>query len=545
MRPIQEIIPEFLKAKQEKDAPRLRAIAEELGVANDLESGALRETAEGLACQFDQSFSEALEHFEEALTMCVNAGHTVESADMDVNIGAVYETTGDFPQALKHYTQALEKYEQADSKPNIARMLGAIGSVYAWISDNDRALQLAKDELAIQTEIGNEQGIADAHARIGRAYSLSSDHASTIEHQQEALKRFEALGDREGYAKSINNVAFARVQLGDLNGALEAIESIDVDKIENPSTRSLFPLLRGRISRERGDLSAAREHMQEALSIAEAFGVRARQLNVHQQLRNLAEEMRDFDAYVHHNKEFQRLSDEIVGRDSSQKIAILDTERKIEAERRERDKERAVLYSTLPKDIADRVVRGDDVSGDEYDDVSILFLDIAGFTSHSHDLAPRVVTELLERIFHRFDEICAAHEVTKIKTIGDAYMAVAFPTEEHADGGTQHRAARAALDMIAESFTWPDGSTIVFRIGLHRGPVVAGVIGKQRLQYDVWGDTVNVASRMESTSEPGRIQVSEPFAAALQDSSFSLAERGHVDVKGKGVMNTFWLERSA
>ena len=160
------------------------------------------------------------------------------------------------------------------------------------------------------------------------------------------------------------------------------------------------------------------------------------------------------------------------------------------------------------------------------------------------------------------------HGLTKIKTIGDSYMAVAGapePLEDHCP-----RAAEAALEMLSKladhdlksdpvlgNEEWIDEvGTIQVRIGLHAGPVVAGIVGDQRLQYDVWGDTVNVASRMESTGESGRVQVSEAFAEAMKqthptplsegegqgESSLTLIERGEIEVKGKGSMKTYWLE---
>ena len=110
-------------------------------------------------------------------------------------------------------------------------------------------------------------------------------------------------------------------------------------------------------------------------------------------------------------------------------------------------------------------------------------------------------------------------------------------------GESASRLAQSALEMIGAQFTWPNGNPVAFRIGLHVGDVVAGVIGTERLQYDVWGDTVNVASRMESTGEPGRIQVSQAFADALEPGTLNLEllERGTIDVKGKGEMKTYWL----
>ena len=190
------------------------------------------------------------------------------------------------------------------------------------------------------------------------------------------------------------------------------------------------------------------------------------------------------------------------------------------------------------------------MSGDTHSNAAVLFVDVVGFTTNSNDLLPSEVTSLLANIFKSFDDICKTHGVTKVKTIGDAYLAVAF--EKSADERTSesaNRMAQAALEMIGASFTWPSGTSVQFRIGLHIGDVVAGVIGSERLQYDVWGDTVNVASRMESTGEPGRIHVSEFFADALRDwkglegtgRDWKVVERGMVEVKGKGQMQTYWL----
>jgi adenylate cyclase len=154
-------------------------------------------------------------------------------------------------------------------------------------------------------------------------------------------------------------------------------------------------------------------------------------------------------------------------------------------------------------------------------------------------------------IFNAIDAICTTHDVIKIKTIGDSYMCF----RGDADASTNARSvARVALDVLqvapsvapsvapGVAFKWPNGETIRFRAGIHIGPATAGVIGTQRLQYDVWGDTVNVASRMESTGEPGRIHVSDAFAQHLAADALTLIPRGLVDIKGKGAMQTYWLE---
>jgi class 3 adenylate cyclase len=191
------------------------------------------------------------------------------------------------------------------------------------------------------------------------------------------------------------------------------------------------------------------------------------------------------------------------------------------------------------------MIRGEKVTGDHFDHAAVLFIDVAGFTTHTAAMHPGDVVQLLEDLFSRMDSICDRHSAVKIKTIGDSYMCF------RGDGTQAENAlsiAHLALDVARTPFAWPDGSPLVVRMGAHIGPATAGVIGTQRLQYDVWGDTVNVASRMESHGEPGRVHVSEAFAAALRlnDSmtpdSMALLKRGSIAVKGKGEMTTYWLE---
>jgi class 3 adenylate cyclase len=300
-----------------------------------------------------------------------------------------------------------------------------------------------------------------------------------------------------------------------------------------------------------GNLEASTTLLLSAVELARQYRLRASEADYHKALCHLAQKRNDFAAYIEHNNEYTRITEEIRGREATQKLAMMEAERRIEAERRQREKERALLYGALPKSVADRMIRGEKITGDHYDSASVIFLDIVGFTSISDKIPPGHVVHLLSQIFSNLDELCKGHCVTKIKTIGDSYMAVAGVPEAHDDHAL--RAAQCALDMLAAlntlEITMPPelGDTswvknvgeIQVRIGIHCGPVTAGVIGTERLQYDVWGDTVNVASRMESTSETGRIQVSEAFANALGS---GVILRGEIAIKGKGLMKTYWLE---
>lgn len=205
----------------------------------------------------------------------------------------------------------------------------------------------------------------------------------------------------------------------------------------------------------------------------------------------------------------------------------------------------ALLYNLLPKEIAVRLkLEPDKTIADSLPQVAILFADIVNFTPRAASLPPEKVVGFLNRIFSAFDGLAEKHGLEKIKTIGDAYMVAAgMPSPI---GNPVHRIAEMALDMqrVARELspTFPDGLQV--RVGLHAGPAVAGVIGNKKLFYDVWGETVNTASRMESHGEPGRIQVTGPAYTELVN-EYEFEKRGTVEVKGMGMVETWWLTGKA
>ena len=199
-----------------------------------------------------------------------------------------------------------------------------------------------------------------------------------------------------------------------------------------------------------------------------------------------------------------------------------------------------VLTNAIPASIAVRLRHGERRIAERYDDTTILFSDIVGFTPWAQRTDPDRVVALLDRLFSRFDELASEHGVEKIKTIGDAYMAASGAPDPRPD----HAEATLALasDMLVAFDDWrsTDAPELDMRIGLASGAVVAGVIGQKRLLFDLWGDTVNVASRMESTGVPGRIQVSQSTWALLRD-RHAFEERGPMEVKGLGRTLTYLL----
>lgn len=212
-------------------------------------------------------------------------------------------------------------------------------------------------------------------------------------------------------------------------------------------------------------------------------------------------------------------------------LALYREKHLVEFERARADR---VLYNALPMSIADELKSNRVVKARKYPRMTVLFVDIVGFTEFSAALPPDKVVQVLNEIFSEFDSLADEYEVEKIKTIGDAYMVIGKDNPSSV--------ASLALELLGavRSYNRRNSFELAIRGGMHVGPTVAGVIGLKRLLYDVWGDAVNTASRMESTGDAGRIQVSEEIFTELRG-NFRFEPRGEMQIKGKGPMRTYFM----
>ena len=220
--------------------------------------------------------------------------------------------------------------------------------------------------------------------------------------------------------------------------------------------------------------------------------------------------------------------------------AEIETRLLLETTKFQKEKIEELLLNILPKPIADRLQDGQNIIADSFSDVSVLFADLVGFTNFASNKTATETVKVLNQIFSQFDQLSLQHGLEKIKTIGDAYMVVGGlpePQENHAEA-----IAKMALDMQAAvaSFNAKNNHSFSLRIGINIGGVVAGVIGLTKFSYDLWGDTVNVAHRMESNGIPGEIQVTAAVYERLKD-KFAFKMRGAIEIKGKGEMIVYLL----
>ncbi len=206
----------------------------------------------------------------------------------------------------------------------------------------------------------------------------------------------------------------------------------------------------------------------------------------------------------------------------------------------EQAKSEKLLLNILPSPIADRLKRKSEAIADSFSEATVLFADIVGFTELSSRLTPQELVQCLNRIFSCFDNLAEQYGLEKIKTIGDAYMVVGGLPHPRSDHATAICQMAIAMQRELRSINRSMGEQFDIRIGINSGPVVAGVIGIKKFIYDLWGDTVNIASRMESHGESGAIHISEATYRLIVD-QFDCELRGAIAVKGKGPMTTYWL----
>ena len=220
------------------------------------------------------------------------------------------------------------------------------------------------------------------------------------------------------------------------------------------------------------------------------------------------------------------------------KAELVEAYRKVQEEQARAEQ---LLLNILPEKVADQLKGSSEVIANSFPEVSVMFADLVDFTRLANKFKPEIIVGILNRVFSVFDELVEKYGLEKIKTIGDAYMVVGGlpnPLSNHAEA-----VANFALESMAQlkRFKLKTGDALTMRVGINTGPVVAGVIGKKKFIYDIWGDAVNLASRMESNGVPGAIQLTE-YTAARLGNKFVLEERGDVDVKGRGKVKAFFLK---
>ncbi len=501
-------------------------------------------------------FPQAFEYYHRALFHAERGGNATFAANIVTNIGGVFQDLADYPKAIEYFERALELYRGLGNRVGISITLCNVGLLYESLKDHDNALANLEQALAIDLELGNEDGSARLYGNIGMVYYSREDYQQALEYFVKSLDANTRLSNKRGCVINLNNIGNVHRERKDFERAEEyyckALEIAEAIGLKNSRAEWLKNMTSIYVARGFSivDNNKALQYLIEARDLYQELGVLNKEAAVLKHLAMYAELHQQWQDANHYHKQYYELERSVQSEEALKQASLLDHRRKIEDAERNRQinlarfqEQEKILHNILPAQIAHRMISGEQTIADFYPSVSVFFSDIVGFTKLSQKVSAAELVDLLNDIFSQFDRLAIKHGLEKIKTIGDSYMAVCgvpTPVDDHAQ-----RAALFALDVteLIDDYRSKLKERIDIRIGLHSGSVVAGVIGESKFAYDLWGDAVNTASRMESHGEQGRIHCSEEFALLLgkDEGRFRFEDRGEIEIKGKGMMRTYFL----
>lgn len=510
-------------------------------------------------------YDKSLENYNKALNAFEKLGAKPKVATIISNIGLAYYCLGIYDKALEYNSKALAELENVGEKQGIANVMSSIGLIYNHLGLYDKSLEYFSEALSIYEELGEKPAIANILGSLGGVYLNLDIFDKSLEYFSEALSIHEALGEKSAIAREMGNIGNLYQNLGVYDKSLEFMLralSIHEEIGAKPSSAIVMGCIGVLYSNEEFegyDSAKAEEYLLKAIALNEELGVKHNLYENHKYISYLYKQEERWKDFALHLEKSYNIEKEVRSAEAEKQAEQLEYQRKIEESERDRQvklarfqEQEKILNNILPFQIAERIIAGEKTIADTYDDVSVFFSDIVGFTKLSHQATAVELVEMLNWIFTQFDQIARKHGLEKIKTIGDAYMAVCgapIAYQNHAE-----RVALFALEVLEKmkDYRTNSGEKISIRMGIHTGSVVAGIIGENKFTYDMWGDTVNTASRMETYGEAGKIQVSEDFISEVERNNgisnsmlnFHFISRGEMDIKGKGIMKTYFLEKS-
>jgi len=460
-------------------------------------------------------------YYTRAIALLRKGDNHISLGSSLLNAGDEYLKNKEFDTALEYFNESGEIFRKADYLPGTAYNLGNIGMVYAEQGKDDLAMDYIGRSIQILEKLEDYYAISDYLTYMADIYRKKGNYTKALGYANRSLALAKKYGLKDQTSKS--NLKLS--ELYQNTGNVEASFKFYKDHIAyRDSVTNL-------------------QTVQQLADLRTNYEVSQKQVQV-----NLLKK----DAEIQHLKckrqrnliyatilSFALILVVAVGLYRRYKF-IKRTNSIIEEERNRSDR---LLLNILPDETAQELKQNGKVQAKRFESVTVMFADFEGFTKYAEYLSPEKLVDSVDYYFSHFDTVMEKYGLEKIKTIGDSYMCVAglpFETPDHA-----HKMVRAAIEILAfvedslESGT-KDKTRFKVRIGLNSGPVVAGVVGIKKFAYDIWGDTVNIASRMESCSEPGRINISENTFELIKD-DFTCEYRGEIEVKNRGYLKMHFV----
>ncbi len=522
----------------------------------------------GIAHKNLSDYDKSLEYHMNALKIREKTEDKKDIAESLHNIGVVYDYLNNFTKALEYYQKALKIREDIGDKKGIAASLHTIGIIHHLSSRYTHALEYYQKALKIREDIGDKKGIASSLNNIGFLYKDILNYSEALEYYLNSLKIFNAIGDKYETANISNNIGGLYLILKKYDPAIFYLEQ-GLNLAKEIEAKELI--------RENyaiySDLYAAKRDYQKSLEYYKLSS------KVKESIFTGETNARIADMQTEYETEKNQKEIELLKKDNAIKELELNQQKLLrnsflggfagvlilaivmynmyrlkkrahselkEAHtiiRAEKEKSDKLLLNILPVRVANDLKEKGSTIPESFENVTVYFSDIVGFTNLSTKLEPEFLIDELNEIFTAFDNIIEKNQCERIKTIGDAYLCVCGMPEKNPNHAVN--IVKSAIEIIQYLSERNQHTNIEWkiRIGIHTGKVVGGVVGVKKYIYDVFGDTINTASRMESNSEPMRINISEVTYQLIKDNNFRFIKREPVSVKGKGMMKMYFIEK--
>ena len=500
------------------------------------------------------NYNKALDAYFKSIDAAITADYLPGEGMSYMSIADVYSTMGNVKNAELYYIKAIQILRKTDSKTSLATALLNAGDEYSKNGKFDLALSYFAEAGIIFKNENYQTGIAYTLGNTGMVLAKQGKDELAIKKINEALSILEKQEDYFGISDYLFYMADIYVKRKDWKLALVyAKQSLNIAQkygLKNQVQKS--SLLLSELYQQSGNISESYTYFKKYITYKDSI----KNLEEVEKIADLrtnfevSKKQAEVDLMAQEKKYQKTIS---IVSTASMFLAFLlavavyrryrfirKTNIIIESERKRSDN---LLLNILPEETALELKESGKVVAKRFESVTVLFTDFEGFTQYAENLMPEKLVESVDYYFSKFDEIIEKYDLEKIKTVGDSYMCAAglpFPTDDHAS--KMILAAKEILDFVFRSNLENPQNLTRFnvRIGINTGPVVAGVVGTKKFAYDIWGDTVNIASRMESNSIPGRINISENTFTLVKE-RFDCEYRGEVEVKNRGTMKMYFV----
>jgi class 3 adenylate cyclase/tetratricopeptide (TPR) repeat protein len=496
------------------------------------------------------NYPEALKYNFVSLKISEETGDKKGIAHSYNNIGVIYQEQGNYPEALKNYLASLKIKEEVGDKHGIAGSYNNIGAVYEDQGNHPEAMKNYFSALKIWEEIGDKGGIADCYTNIGAVYEDQGNYADALNNFFAALKIYEEIGDKNRIAASCNSIGQAKTKthmaasgkdwlLKGLTLAKE-IGSVDVMKSSYEGFAKADSAL--------GNFKGAYENHKLFIQYRDSLNNEENTKKTTQMQMQYEFDKKESETKVLTDAELNK--QKLVRNGFMGGFAVVlafagvffRQRNKIKNEKQRSD---ALLLNILPGEVADEIKISGTAKAKAFTMVTVMFTDFKDFTTVSEKISAELLVDEIHTCFSAFDNILHKYNIEKIKTIGDAYLcASGLPVSNHTHAVDMLNAAFEIRSFMLERKKEKEANGEIpfeLRIGIHTGPVVAGVVGVKKYAYDIWGDTVNIAARMEQNSEAGKINISGT-TYELVKVKFKCEHRGKIQAKNKGEIDMYYAE---